>query len=109
MAVELCTQANKFPAALNAHSTTVAPRGGVQLSGTVGAGSSPELLHNRFLVWWESPQGLCSPNKWPRLGQAGLTGITVGSDYTGAAPSPVVAGGMYDQILSVCKCTNPPH
>ena len=40
-------------------------------------------------------------------GQAQMPGIAVGSEYTALDPHPVAAGGICDQILSLCRGTNP--
>ena len=43
-AVDMCTQVNEFPAAVNAHSTAVIPKRGARLGGIVGiGGGSPKL------------------------------------------------------------------
>ena len=110
MAADLHAWVNELLAAVNAHSTAAALKRGVCVSRSVGAGgSNPGPPHDHFPIWWETLQGHCSPKEWPRLRHAQVTGTAAGSECIAPAPPPVVAGGIFYQIVPLCEGTNPPH
>ena len=86
---------------------------GVPLTRTVTAGSSSsEPPHDHFPIWWGSPWCCFGPKECPRLEQALLPGITVGSEYAAPAfpaSTPGAGGGICNHIPKLCDGTNPPH
>ena len=72
MTVELQAGANKPLAALNAQSTAVVLKGGVQLCGSVETGgSSPDPPCDHSFDQWESPQPHNGPREWLWLRPSG--------------------------------------